>query len=201
MARTALSSGPHDSTSSPANRGNIGRPEAAEGDDARVCPESGGPGGNEASPDPHTDAVHGRAHPPVFEIGIVMAGAISAGAYTAGVMDFLIQALDAWQRIKDSGKDVDCPCHDVKLCKRRSPMSNEDHCFGICRADHVKTGGCGLHRLRRHRRQPDRDRPALGVVCGPAAVGAVVCGVSVVSSQWCNDEGRRQWRSATPSAV
>ena len=115
MARTALSSGPHDSTSSPANRGNIERPEAAEGDDARVCPESGGPGGNEASPDPHTEAVHGRAHPPAFEIGIVMAGAISAGAYTAGVMDFLIQALDAWQRMKDSGKDVDCPRHDVKL--------------------------------------------------------------------------------------
>ena len=44
-----------------------------------------------------------------------MAGAISAGAYTAGVMDFLIQALDAWQRMKDAGKDVDCPRHDVKL--------------------------------------------------------------------------------------
>jgi predicted acylesterase/phospholipase RssA len=32
----------------------------------------------------------------IFEIGLVMAGAISAGAYTAGVADFLIEALDAW---------------------------------------------------------------------------------------------------------
>ena len=34
-----------------------------------------------------------------------MAGAISAGAYTAGVMDFLIQALDAWEKIKAASKD------------------------------------------------------------------------------------------------
>jgi hypothetical protein len=34
---------------------------------------------------------------PTFEFGLVMAGAISAGAYTAGVVDFLIEALDAWE--------------------------------------------------------------------------------------------------------
>ena len=49
-----------------------------------------------------------------FEIGLVMAGAISAGAYTAGVIDFLIQALDEWQRAKD-GQDPDCPRHNVTL--------------------------------------------------------------------------------------
>jgi len=31
-----------------------------------------------------------------FYIGLNMAGAISAGAYTAGVIDFLIDALDTW---------------------------------------------------------------------------------------------------------
>jgi hypothetical protein len=36
----------------------------------------------------------------VFEIGLVMAGAISAGAYTAGVIDFLIEALDSWEAAK-----------------------------------------------------------------------------------------------------
>lgn len=49
-----------------------------------------------------------------FEIGLVMAGAISAGAYTAGVIDFLIQALDEWQRAKDDGTP-DVPTHDAVI--------------------------------------------------------------------------------------
>lgn len=35
-----------------------------------------------------------------FKIGLCMAGAISAGAYTAGVMDYLIEALDSWEKQK-----------------------------------------------------------------------------------------------------
>jgi hypothetical protein len=57
-----------------------------------------------------------------FEIGLVMAGAISAGAYTAGVMDFLIQALDEWEKAKahalahpDDPSSQDCPKHKVRL--------------------------------------------------------------------------------------
>ena len=34
------------------------------------------------------------AQPKTFEMGLAMAGAISAGAYSAGVLDFLIEALD-----------------------------------------------------------------------------------------------------------
>ncbi|MGE0748183.1 MAG: Rz1 family lipoprotein [Rhodospirillales bacterium] len=49
-----------------------------------------------------------------FEIGLVMAGAISAGAYTAGVIDFLVQALDEWQRAKDDGAP-DVPSHDTVI--------------------------------------------------------------------------------------
>lgn len=47
-----------------------------------------------------------------FDIGLVMAGAISAGAYTAGVVDFLLQALEEWQQLKDKGEG---PPHDVKI--------------------------------------------------------------------------------------
>ncbi|MGA7325618.1 MAG: hypothetical protein WBX25_14285, partial [Rhodomicrobium sp.] len=48
----------------------------------------------------------------IFEIGLVMAGAISAGAYTAGVADFLIEALDEWDKFnKEKGRWV----HEVKL--------------------------------------------------------------------------------------
>ena len=53
---------------------------------------------------------------PSFELGIVMAGAISAGAYTAGVMDFLLEALDAYYRVKDTpGSGWDGPTHDVRV--------------------------------------------------------------------------------------
>lgn len=38
----------------------------------------------------------GRNSANVFELGLTLAGAISAGAYTAGVLDFLFQALDEW---------------------------------------------------------------------------------------------------------
>ena len=57
-----------------------------------------------------------------FEIGLVMAGAVSAGAYTAGVIDFLIQALDEWEKAKEQarkdlaeGKTTDCPMHEVRI--------------------------------------------------------------------------------------
>ena len=43
---------------------------------------------------------------PVFELGLVMAGAVSAGAYTAGVLDFLLQALDRLEEVKASGDDL-----------------------------------------------------------------------------------------------
>jgi len=35
-----------------------------------------------------------------FHLAITMAGAISAGAYTAGVMDYLLEALDNWTKMK-----------------------------------------------------------------------------------------------------
>ncbi|HEX5168091.1 MAG TPA: patatin-like phospholipase family protein [Cyclobacteriaceae bacterium] len=48
-----------------------------------------------------------------FEIGLVMAGAVSAGAYTAGVMDYLLGVLDTWEEAKRSGENV--PDHDVVI--------------------------------------------------------------------------------------
>lgn len=48
-----------------------------------------------------------------FRIGINMAGAISAGAYTAGVLDFLTEALDEWYKAKAGSEAV--PMHDVSI--------------------------------------------------------------------------------------
>lgn len=50
----------------------------------------------------------------VFEIGLTMAGAISAGAYTAGVMDFLFEALDEYEAARQR-PDWDGPRHDVRV--------------------------------------------------------------------------------------
>ena len=49
-----------------------------------------------------------------FEIGLTMAGAVSAGAYTAGVLDFLLEALEAWylQRTVAPGS---VPSHGINL--------------------------------------------------------------------------------------
>ncbi len=50
----------------------------------------------------------------VFELGLVLGGTVSAGAYTAGVLDFLMEALDVWTRAKERG-DPSAPMHDVVI--------------------------------------------------------------------------------------
>lgn len=69
----------------------------------------------------------GPAEPHLFEIGLVLGGAVSASAYMAGVIDFLIEALDAWELAKAAahaqhpGTDTesrlawDVPSHDVRI--------------------------------------------------------------------------------------
>lgn len=46
-----------------------------------------------------------------FQIGLTMSGAISAGAYTAGIFDFLIQALDEWERARNGPEAGQIPNH------------------------------------------------------------------------------------------
>ncbi len=55
-----------------------------------------------------------REQPPsdTFEIGLALGGTVSAGTYTAGVLDFLIQALDAWTAAKNAS-DLSAPKHKV----------------------------------------------------------------------------------------
>ncbi len=51
---------------------------------------------------------------PTFEIALVMAGTISAGAYTAGVVDFLLEALSEWEKARKC-KNPLCPPHRVVI--------------------------------------------------------------------------------------
>ncbi len=46
----------------------------------------------------------------VFNVGFALSGAISAGAYTAGVLDYFFQALDAWEQARSN---ADAPQHRV----------------------------------------------------------------------------------------
>lgn len=49
-----------------------------------------------------------------FHLGLCMAGAVSAGAYTAGVMDYLIETLERWEQAKKSG-DSSIPTHNIVI--------------------------------------------------------------------------------------
>ena len=48
-----------------------------------------------------------------FHIGLCMAGSVSAGAYTAGVMDYLLEALENWEKIRNT--DASIPSHKVEI--------------------------------------------------------------------------------------
>lgn len=44
--------------------------------------------------------------PTAYRLGLCLAGAATGGAYSAGVMDFLLEALASWQAEKDAGNDA-----------------------------------------------------------------------------------------------
>ncbi|MFK5854503.1 MAG: patatin-like phospholipase family protein [Bacteroidota bacterium] len=53
-----------------------------------------------------------------FHMGVCMAGAISAGAYTAGVIDYLLEALENWEKAKklqEEGKISGIPKHSIVI--------------------------------------------------------------------------------------
>ena len=49
-----------------------------------------------------------------LHLAVTMAGAVSAGSYTGGVMDYLLEALEAWERAKGS-TDPTVPTHHVRI--------------------------------------------------------------------------------------
>jgi len=54
-----------------------------------------------------------------FHLGLTMAGAVSAGCYTGGVMDYLFEILDLWEKAKeDTVPEIDpnlVPAHNVVI--------------------------------------------------------------------------------------
>lgn len=55
---------------------------------------------------------------PTFHLGLTMAGAVSAGCYSAGVMDYLLEILDLWEKAKSGKTTFDpslIPTHKVVI--------------------------------------------------------------------------------------
>lgn len=50
----------------------------------------------------------------IFHLGLCLAGSVSAGAYTAGVLDYLFETLQKWEERKKQNLP-DTPSHDVKI--------------------------------------------------------------------------------------
>ena len=52
--------------------------------------------------------------PHTYELALVLGGTVSAGCYTAGALDFLIEALDTWSAAK-ARNDPRAPTHKVAI--------------------------------------------------------------------------------------
>ncbi len=89
---------------------------------------------------------------PAFNIGIAMAGAVSGGAYSAGVFDFLIEALDEWQKAKDWGDLV--PDHEAFI----SAMSGTS-AGGITAAMGLASTAAGVRAVEEPAVNPNQSRP------------------------------------------
>jgi hypothetical protein len=92
---------------------------------------------------------------PKFILGLTMAGAISAGAYSAGVFDFLIQALDEWEKAKktDAGS---VPNHRVVI-----PVISGASAGGITAALGIVAVGAERRPQTKDDAQPHCALPAL----------------------------------------
>jgi hypothetical protein len=75
-------------------------------------------------PDPVQD-------PPEFHIGLCMAGAISGGAYAAGVVDFLLEALEEWEKVRGQ---PDVAPHRVRITTTAGASAGGMVTAILCRA-------------------------------------------------------------------
>jgi len=67
---------------------------------------------------------------PTFRGGLVLAGAVSGGAYMAGVLDYILQALEAWEAAKKSNLH-DIPNHKFEI-RAISGASAGSICAAVC---------------------------------------------------------------------
>jgi len=56
-----------------------------------------------------------QTNPPTYRLGLAMAGAVSAGAYTAGAMDHVFQTLRIWAMRQEEDQDSLIPRHRIEI--------------------------------------------------------------------------------------
>lgn len=54
------------------------------------------------------------SHPHPFHIALTLTGTLSAGAYTAGVLDYLLEAFERWEQARNAGR-ADVPAHRLVI--------------------------------------------------------------------------------------
>lgn len=74
----------------------------------------------------------------VFEIGLSLGGTVSAGAFTAGALDFLIEALEEWEQQKAREKDLSEDKRTVPWHKVRIKVISGASGGGVCAASLAK---------------------------------------------------------------
>ena len=69
-----------------------------------------------------------------FYLGLTMAGAVSAGAYTGGVLDYIFEVLDKWEKAKEGNLEGvladDVPKHKVVIDANHD-LAGKDLIFDI----------------------------------------------------------------------
>lgn len=69
-----------------------------------------------------------------FNLALVLNGTVSSGAYTAGVLDFLVEALDAFQKAQDSGMETDSNGLPILKHKVKLALAAGASGGGVCAA-------------------------------------------------------------------
>lgn len=82
---------------------------------------------------------------PVFEIALSLGGTVSAGAYTAGVLDFLVRALDHWSQVRQ-GLNENAPAGTPKAHHVRLKVVSGASGGGVCAAALAKALAHDFHR-------------------------------------------------------
>jgi len=93
-----------------------------------------------------------------FHLGFTMAGAISAGCYTGGVMDYFFEIMDLWEQAKKDPTAIGLPADfDQHIPKHRVIVD----VMGGASAGGMTTAMAALHAMRK-KRNPVKDASRVG---------------------------------------